>query len=721
MKKIISLNKDWQFEEKGTSSTINLPHTWNNVDGQDGGNDYFRGVCYYEKHFTCENSGNEKVFLEFKGVANSCSVSLNGQTLCRHDGGFSTFRVDITDHLQKENQLKITVDNSDNTTVYPQKADFTFYGGIYRDVNLIIVPEEHFELAYMGTPAIKVTPVVHLDKRSATVTVETWQNAEEVTVEVNGQTQTVKSENGKAVATFEIENVHLWDGLADPYLYKATATLASGDVVSTRFGCRKMEIDADKGFFLNGKSYPLRGVAKHQDFKGLGNAITLEQMQQDMAIIKELGANTLRLAHYQHAQEFYDLCDENGIVVWAEIPYITMHMEQGRSNTLTQMEELVVQNYNHPCIAVWGLSNEITSATPVNDDLLENHTLLNDLCHKLDSTRLTTMANVFMLGTDSPILDIPDVNSYNLYYGWYLGELNENEEFFDKYHAEHPTRPMGFSEYGADANPNLHSEHPEKGDYTEEYQCVYHEHMIDMIEKRPYLWATHVWNLFDFGADGRDEGGKHGENQKGLVTFDRQTKKDAFYLYKAHWSKEPFVHICGKRFIDHKNKKVQIKVYSNQKEVSLYKDGKLVETKQGEYVFTFDLTIWKKHKLVAKSGNLCDERTIKKVWKENKTYRLQKAAPVVNWFDQNIQEGYYSVADKISDIRKHPEAGALITKMMEEGAKNYGDVAKAAMKNPILVKMMGKMSLLSLMKQANMDEEKIKEMNRILQKYKKVD
>ena len=242
------------------------------------------------------------------------------------------------------------------------------------------------------------------------------------------------------------------------------------------------------------------------------------------------------------------MCDEDGMVVWAEIPYITMHMSKGIDNTLSQMRELITQCYNHPSIAVWGLSNEITAASAVNDELIDNHRRLNELCHDMDSTRQTVMANVFMLETDSPILDVADINSYNLYFGWYLGDLEQNDDFFDEYHSKYPNRVIGFSEYGADANIAYHSSSPQKGDYTEEYQALYHEHILEMIDKRPYLWATHVWNMFDFGADGRDEGGKNGENQKGLVTFDRKERKDAFYLYKAAWNKkEPFVHICGRR------------------------------------------------------------------------------------------------------------------------------------------------------------------------------
>lgn len=716
MREIIAFNENWIFTKNGQSIEVKLPHTWNAEDGQDGGNDYYRGTCKYEKRFTLNT--DKRVWLEFKGVACSARVAINGKEFT-HAGGFSSFRVPF--EAKGQNCVEVYVDNGDNRTVYPQKADFTFYGGIYRDVNLILTEEEHFELDYCGTPAIKVTPAVDLEKRFARVTVETWQNADKVTVSVDGQSKTVRSENGKATAVFDIPNVHLWDGVADPYMYIAEATLESGDKVEAAFGCRTFEIDAQKGFILNGRSYPLRGVAKHQDMKGAGNAISVGDMRRDMDIIKELGANTLRLAHYQHAQEFYDLCDKYGIIVWAEIPYITMHMPEGRANTLTQMEELIVQNYNHPSIIVWGLSNEITSASPVSDDLLENHRLLNELCHRLDSTRPTTMANVFMLETDSPILDIPDVNSYNLYYGWYLGELQENDKFFDDYHAKYPERPIGFSEYGADANPALHSPTPEKGDYTEEYQCVYHEHIINMIEKRPYLWATHVWNMFDFAADGRDEGGKHGENQKGLVTFDRNIKKDAFYLYKAHWNKnEKFVHICGRRYKYRTGGSAQIKVYSNLDEVCLYVDGKLAATERGQYVFTFDIPLTGEHKLTAKAGKFADEITVIRTEQPCADYILPQSKPVTNWFDQDLKPDYYSVNDKISDILQHPEAGAVVQKMMMQGAASRGDVATAAMNNPNLIRMMSRMTLSALLKQGGADEESVKQLNRILQNYKKV-
>ena len=353
--------------------------------------------------------------------------------------------------------------------------------------------------------------------------------------------------------------------------------------------------------------------------------------------------------------------------------------------------------------------------------MLENHRLLNDLCHRLDATRPTTMANVFMLEIDSPILEIPDINSYNLYFGWYLGDLEQNEEFFDEYHEKYPDRVIGFSEYGADANPQYQSSKPEKGDYTESYQAVYHEHMLKMIEERPWLWATHVWNLFDFAADGRDEGGKHGENQKGLVTIDRRLKKDAFYLYKAAWNqKEPFVHLCGKRYADRAEEMTEVKVYSNQPEVTLFVDGNEVETKAGKTIFTFSVALQGEHTIEARSGAVSDQMQIRRVEEENPTYRMVQAKPVANWFDASTyDETCYSVFDKLGEIRENPKAGAVINQLMEQGAQSRGDVAEAVKDNPALQRMMGRITVESLLKQGGADAESIKQVNRILQGIKK--
>ena len=729
MREITKIMKGWEFTgPDGTTTTVDLPHTWNARDGQDGGNDYWRGTCIYRTRFAAPqfNTASHQVWIQFDGVNASAHVVLNGSPVCNHDGGYSTFRANITELLRDENELIVEVDNSKNDRVYPQKADFTFYGGIYRDVSLMVVSKNHFTLDYFGGPGIRITPTVQGADASVQVTI--WHDGEgEVSIELlDAAGNTVATGKGPDI-TLTIFNAHLWNGVKDPYLYSCKARLVVNgtveDETTTRFGVRSFKVDPKKGFFLNGKSYPLHGVSRHQDRKGLGNAITREMHDEDMALIKEIGANTIRLAHYQHDQYFYDLCDEVGMVVWAEIPYITMHMHNGRANTLTQMEELIVQNYNHPCIAVWGLSNEITAASAVNEELLENHRALNDLAHKLDPTRLTTMANVFMLEITSPILEIPDVNSYNLYFGWYLGELDQNDDFFDTYHAKYPDRCIGFSEYGADANPAYQSAHPEKGDYTETYQCVYHEHMAKMIADRPWLWATHVWNMFDFAADGRDEGGKNGENQKGLVTFDRKIKKDAFYLYKAYWSKQPFVHTCGSRYVDRTEDVTEVRVYSNLPEVSLYKDGHLVETKKGDKVFVFNVPITGKHSIEARAGAYSSVILVNKATEPNPAYAMSNRQVVNNWFDGELDETCWSVKDNMAAAMADAKVGPVLKAITDKAAAARGDVAAAVKDNPALVAMMERamqrMTVEGMLKQAGADAESIKQLNRVLQGIKK--
>ena len=732
MRQIINFNDNWTFLKPGeTAAPVTLPHTWNAIDGQDGGNDYWRGTATYSKAFAKpELRDGERCFIEFDGAAMTADVILNGRHLAHHEGGYSTFRADLTDALEDENLLVVTVDNSANDRVYPQMADFTFYGGLYRDVKLIVVPAEHFELLKDGTPGIKVTPEVHLKEREAYVAVETWPvGGNEVWLEIptehGKEFRKVEIGNGHTYTNIILKNVHLWDGPDDPYLYTVTAKLVKNgevvDEISNRFGCREFHIDPEKGFFLNGRSYPLRGVSRHQDLKGKGSALTYEDHKADMAIIRELGANTLRLAHYQHAQDFYDLCDENGIIVWAEIPYISKHMTNGKQNALNQMHELITQCYNHPSIVCWGLSNEITASGTVTKELLQDHRDLNELCHELDPTRPTVMAHAFMLEKDSPLIPIADIASYNLYFGWYLGELTQNEQFFDEYHALYPDRVIGFSEYGADANTAFHSSQPEKGDYTEEYQCVYHEHILKLIEERPWLWATHVWNLFDFAADGRDEGGKKGENQKGLVEFDHKIKKDAFYLYKAAWSKEPFVHLCGKRYSDRAEEKTQIKVYSNHESVTLTVDGKEVETKTGSRVFTFEIPLTGEHRIEAVSGDCRDSMTLRRVSEPNPAYLFRKQA-VINWFDAaDYDPSCYSIKDTMGALSQNPQTAAILRRMMERMTASRGDVAKAANNNANLQKMMAGLSLESLIKQAgdSVPGEMIRSLNAALQKIKK--
>ena len=639
MRNSICLNRNWTFYgPKGTPETINLPHTWNAVDGQDGGNDYWRGTCTYETTFPMPDfdSDTQTVYLEFQGVNASTDVELNGTAVIHHDGGYSTFRAEVAGLLQTENHMTVRVDNSVNDRVYPQKADFTFYGGIYRDVTLLVVNKHHFDLDFFGGPGLRITPA--LDGTTGKIRVESWTNVENPTVEVtltDAAGTTVASGQGSDV-TLDIPNVHLWDGVKDPYLYTATLRLVENgttvDQIFSRFGVRTFRVDPKEGFFLNGRRYPLHGVSRHQDRKGLGNALTRAHHDEDMDLIREIGANTIRLAHYQHDQYFYDLCDEYGMVVWAEIPYISEHLPNGRQNTIDQMEELIYQNYNHPCIVCWGVSNEITISTKDKADMLDNHRQLNDLCHRMDPTRLTTLACYAMCGPFNPVAHITDLVSWNLYLGWYVPGLFLNDLWLNFFHLVYPNRALGFSEYGAEGMPNLHSEHPRRGDHTEEYQAKYHEYMLRCFDRHPWMWSTHVWNMFDFAADARDQGGEPGMNHKGLVTFDRKTKKDSFYLYKAWWSDEAFVHICSKRFADRTASEIEVKVYSNQKTVALFADGQKIAEQTGEHVFTFKVPLNGEVKLQAVAGECIDTASFRKVDTPNPGYKLVKTkSKSANW------------------------------------------------------------------------------------------
>ena len=750
MRTVLSLNENWLFA-KATADvsvregvSVNLPHTWNAEDGFDGGNDYFRGSCLYVKTLNkAELPEADRYYLEFRGANSSAWVYIGGEQIAEHHGGYSTWRVDITGYLTDTTEIAVVVDNAPNETVYPQMADFTFYGGLYRDVNLICVNESHFDLDYYGAPGIQVTPV--MDGTTANVDIRAY-----VTNRKEGQTlrYTIFRKDGSVVATaertaerlnFAIRNAHLWHGRKDPYLYTAQVELVEGgeviDCVSARFGCRSFVIDPDNGFILNGEEYPLRGVSRHQDRWGVGNALLPEHHEEDMDLICELGATTIRLAHYQHDQYFYDLCDERGLVIWAEIPYISRHMPTGRENTISQMKELVCQNYNHPSIVVWGLSNEI-SIGGSTEDLLENHRILNDLVHKLDSTRLTTIAAVSMCKMDDPYLLIPDVVSYNHYFGWYGGDTTMNGPWLDKLHEKHPNIPIGCSEYGCEAL-NWHTSDPKQGDYTEEYQAYYHEELIKQLFTRKYIWATHVWNMFDFGADARNEGGENGQNHKGLVTMDRKYKKDSFYAYKAWLSDEPFVHLCGKRYVDRVEDVTKVTVYSNQPEVELFVNGESIGTKTAEdHFFYFEVPNVGETTIVARAGELTDESHIRKVEQRNMDYVLVEQGAVLNWFDIEAPEGRFSLNDKISDIMESAfgklwllRMGMTLKKKMDSGKsgekKSGGfevDLKGGNMGG--MMQMLGGFSVLRLtgmmgMMNISFTKEELLEMNKQLNRIKK--
>jgi len=748
VRNVINFNNNWAFTKQAETipasigadwESVNLPHSWNAVDGQDGGNDYYRGTCHYAKSFNkSELPQAECYYLEINGANSSADVYLNGKQLAHHDGGYSTWRVNITAQLQDENLLVVAVDNAANQTVYPQVADFTFYGGLYRNVNIIATSASHFDLDFFGAPGIKVTPV--MDGDNANVELEVFvsnmkegQQIKYTVCDAEGN-EVFSAVSAELKQSFVIENAHKWHGLKDPYLYTAKAELVDGenclDNVSTRFGCRSFRIDPENGFILNGEEYPLRGVSRHQDRWGIGNALLPEHHEEDINLILEVGCTTIRLAHYQHDQYFYDLCDEKGLVIWAEIPYISNHMPTGRENTISQMKELIAQNYNHPSIVVWGLSNEISMKGDKDPDLLENHNILNDLCHDWDKTRLTTIAAVSPCPIDSPYIQIPDVVSYNHYFGWYGGDTSMNGPWFDKFHATHPNIPIGCSEYGCEAL-NWHTSNPTQGDYTEEYQAYYHEELIKQLFSRKYMWATHVWNMFDFGADARSEGGENGQNHKGLMTFDRKYKKDSFYAYKAWLSDEPFVHLCGKRYIDRVEDVTKVTVYSNQPTVELFANGVSLGVKEAaDHFFYFDVPNVGRTELVAVSGELRDESVINKVEEFNEEYRLKEKNAIINWFEITMPEGYFSINDKIGDILK-PLRGKLVMLMFVRkimpkkkkggGGAGFGDFE---MNKDAMMQMLGGFTILRLtgmigMMGVNLTKEDLLSLNKKLNKVRK--
>lgn len=764
MRETFNFNDGWQFSQvkpenysvaPEASVVVDLPHTWNKFDGQDGGADYARKTFYYTKELPAfERKADSRVYLEFEGANSAANVYVNGKLAGRHEGGYSTFRFDITDLLNtgfgEANVIVAEVDNSANH-IYPQTADFTFYGGLYRNVNLLVVEPSHFDLDFYGGNGIAIDTNIH--GSDADVNVKAYiTNPKEISrLEVkvldadgNVVAQTTVPAQEENTLTLTIENVHLWNGVKDPYLYTVECSLLENnetvDEVSIRIGVREFYVDPQKGFFLNGVLTPLRGVSRHQDRLGKGNALDFEDHLEDARLIKELGANTIRLAHYQHAQDFYDLCDELGFVLWAEIPMISAMIAgpEAEENAKEQMKELIVQNYNHPSIVTWGISNEITIAGE-SDELLRQLNGLNDLVHEMDKTRLTTMAQVSMLPKTSPHNQLTDILSYNHYFGWYGGEFTGNEAWIDKFHEEYPDRALGLSEYGCEGIITYHGDNPHRGDYSEEYQAAYHEHMARIIDERPWLWATHVWNMFDFGVDTRDEGGVKGRNNKGLVTFDRKTKKDAFYIYQAYWTDQPVLHITSKRFRKRATDTIEIKVYTNlEGEVALMKDGAVIAALPAQKVVVFkDVALTEgENKFTVKAGNMTDEVIFEKVDQPEESYIFvdPDGGAVTNWFDTldldevetvtEINPDFYSLEDTIDTLLDNEASTEILANGLSSLSNMPMKVTMLKMfgtkKVTDLLAMMGGFSgeVITPEKQALIDK-KVNYMNAELQKVKK--
>ena len=735
----VKLMTQARFAKQGeTLAVVALPHTWNAFDGQDGGNDYWRGIGTYEIDLPNPTEG-KKQYIEFQGANHVATVYCNGRELGTHKGGFSTFRYDLTPAMKKEGNVLTVVVSNAVSDIYPQTADFTFYGGLYRDVNFIEVNAAHFDLLKHGTDAVFVTPhcsgktrvdLFPVNAEGCTVTVE-LKDAEGNVVGTSG---TEASEHAHII--IDVKEPHLWQGMEDPYCYTAAASIVKdGEVVDTvtvTYGYRSFRVDAATGFYLNGKNVPLHGVSRHQDRLDKGWAISKADHKEDIALIKEVGANTIRLAHYQHDQYFYNLCDHTGFALWAEIPFISKFIpsQEAYENTLSQMTELVAQNYNHPSIFFWGISNEILIGAD-NEPLRKNLRDLAKLAKSMDPSRLTTLAQVSGTPMDSEHNYITDVVSYNHYFGWYGGDVAQNGPWFDAYHKLNPDIPLGVSEYGVENIVKWHSATPMNHDYTEEYANYYHHEMLKTFAKRPYLWSTHVWNMFDFAADARNEGGIQGRNDKGLVTYDRALKKDAFFIYKAYWTTEPMVYVAGRRWVDRAPEERNITVYTNCEKVTLIVNGAEVETKAAQdHCVVFESVALKDGENTVTAKGCCgceDTITLNGVAEHNPEYTLPDIAAAMavgNWFDEVsdnddseeivVVDGYYSVEDTLGEMLHNEECLKIVKGWM----MTMGNLTMASMLTTIR-DMMGFYKIADTKSFGDFSQKQLAQLNRLLSRVKK--
>ena len=682
-----------RFAKQGQPlESVSLPHTWNALDGQDGGADYWRGIGTYEIDLP-NPTKDRKQYIEFQGANHVATVYCNGRELGTHKGGFSTFRFDLTPAMKPEGNVLTVVVSNAPSDIYPQSADFTFYGGLYRDVNFIEVDEAHFELLLDGTCGVFVTPhnvgntrvdLFCVNADGCTILVE----LKDADGKVVGSATTEASDHAHVL--IDVKQPHLWNGMEDPYCYTCEAKIFKGvdflklaplDTVTVTYGYRSFHVCPNTGFWLNGKNVPLHGVSRHQDRLDKGWAISKADHEEDCALIKELGANTIRLAHYQHDQYFYDLCDKTGFVLWAEIPFISQFIptQEAYQNTISQMTELVAQNYNHPAIFFWGISNEILIGKD-REDLRQNLRDLHELAKSMDPSRLTTMAQVSMTPMDSEHNYITDVVSYNHYFGWYVGDVEDNGPWLDKFHAMHPDKCLGVSEYGAENILTWHTAEPDNHDYTEEYANHYHQEMLKTFAKRPYLWSTHQWNCFDFAADARNEGGVKGRNNKGLITYDRKIKKDAFYIYKAWWNPEPMIWVSGSRFVNRgPEAERDVIVYTNCDQVTLVVNGKNVATQQAvDHMIVFEnVVVDGENVITAYCGDVkSNEIKLNGVAEHDYSYDLPEGNQAANWFDDpatvaaraafKYPKGYYSIKDKVGVLLQNPETAAIVTALLQK-------------------------------------------------------
>jgi beta-galactosidase len=586
--------------------SVSVPHTYNALDGQDGGGDYYRGAAWYRRRFDAPaDMRGRRAFLGFDAANTRADVYLNGVLLGSHSGGFAAFRFDATEALVPgENVLAVKVDNASFPDVAPLQADFTFFGGLYRDVHLTLTNDLHLDLLDHGSSGVYLK-TANVSAAAADVSARVRVTNSGTAAEAAGVVLSVLDDTGASVATLTtsasvapgetlelplsgtIDSPHLWQGRSDPYLYSARVELtragAPVDAVTQPLGFRSFAVDPELGFTLNGQAHDLHGVNRHQDRIGRGWAIGKAEHDEDMAQIVEIGASAIRLAHYQHADYFYELCDRMGMLVWAEIPLVdaTTDSPAFTDNARQQLTELIRQSQNHPSIVVWGIGNEQRVNDAASNALLAS---LAELVRAEDDSRLSTYAHCCGADT-SPLTKHADLIGYNYYFGWYMGNYGQVGGWADSVRISQPGVRFSLSEYGAGASVVQHEDPPRQPSpaalfHPEEYQAALHEATWLALAARPFIWGKFVWNMFDFASDGRNEGDTPGRNDKGLVTFDRQTKKDAFYWYKANWSSEPLAYITSRRFTPRTTETVDVKVYSNLDSVTLSVNGAAIGAPQ---------------------------------------------------------------------------------------------------------------------------------------------
>ncbi len=668
----ISLNQQWNFSgaslwEESVEKIVDVPHTWNTQDAAQGYK-YYRGEgVYKKKYFVDATFADKRLFLKFEGAQTVADVSVNGQHLGQHRGGYSAFAFEITDAVKfgEDNLIEVKVDNSETEDVLPLGGDFNIYGGIYRPVHLIVTEKVCITPLDFASPGVYlvqknvsatnaqidvVTKISNGAKRIENIDIEaTVFDAAGNPVENGMSNISVEpASTGQATISISIEYPHLWNAVKDPYLYSVKVVLKKDgeefDEVVQSLGIRYYSTDPDKGFSLNGERVKIKGVSRHNDFAGVASALTEEQHRTDMELIAEMGANGIRLAHYQHADYFYALSDTAGMMVWAEIPFVGSdqsgfhNSEAFQENAKQQLRELIRQNFNHPSVLFWGLYNEIGMKNdPALTAIIED---LHAVAKQEDPTRPTVAASFINGRSEDALHKIPEMIAWNQYYGWYYTTPDKLGDFLDKFHQEQPGYKIGISEYGAGGSihhheeeitrpfPIFHEWHPE------EYQALVHEGNWKAIAERDFVWGSYVWNMFDFGSHFRREGDAIGINDKGMVTYDRKTKKDAFYFYKANWSDKPFVHITNARFAIRKADNIEVKVYSNLKNVELLVNGESLGSKNGDYGTHIwdEVELEKGNNVVVAKGQLNGETyTNSVVWMYEKNLGLSFVVGFLRW------------------------------------------------------------------------------------------